>query len=374
MQIVNHQQRIDVAEAALRLCSRSPVTALPGVLETGAGHAFLREFSGQHQILGLVCRQLLEAPERDRFPVADTERAASLLRGLAQRETLFDLEAERMLEAMRAANLKPLPLKGWLLRREVYTHPGDRHCNDLDVLLNAEEIDGACAVLRSYGYRLPGPERVATYRLRHCHLPIYHPDGHVVEVHWDLQRKAAAFRMDVARIREGATAGEPHRADVAWHLVQQLAEDGFRQFSRLVDLDRLIASGDKEFFERLLDSRGVESLTGAMTLALRLAHETLATPLPTTPERWSPGTLDRYTQNRFHPREIMIWRTLRHRPTAEFSFLRTLLPTEEDRRLLRSDHAGLGTPIPGWKLLAFHLRLWTWGYGVAAGELPRETN
>ena len=374
MRAVNNEQRIEVAEAAVRLCRRSSEVPLPAVLETTAGQAFLREFAGQHQILGLVCRRLLERPERDRFPAADTERAASLLRGLGQRETLFDLEADRMLEAMRSADLRPLALKGWLLRRHVYTHPCDRHCNDLDVLLRPEEIDGACSVLQSYGYRLPEPDRVEAYRLRHCHLPMYHPDGHVVEVHWDLQRKAAAFRIDAIRLRDGATSGEPQRADIAWHLVQQLAEDGFRQLSRLVDLDRLIATGDKEFFERLLDSRGVESLTGAMTLALRLTRELLGTPLPAPPERWSPGSLDRYTQNRFHPREVMIWRTLRHRPTAEFSFLRTLLPTDRERRLLRSDHAGLGTPIPGWKLLAFHLRLWTWGSGVAAGELPQETD
>jgi hypothetical protein len=81
-------------------------------------------------------------------------RRAVLRRELvALRNELLVRQFRELATALGEAGIRVMPIKGILLHRLVYEHPGDRPMTDIDVLVPRERFEEAIAVARKLGYR-----------------------------------------------------------------------------------------------------------------------------------------------------------------------------------------------------------------------------
>lgn len=91
------------------------------------------------------------------------------------------------LDALGAAGIAPVPLKGLVLAETAYPTPALRPMGDIDLLLRREEIAPACAALRPLGWavlevparkRALNPRNGGEVQLRHA------ATGLLLELHW----------------------------------------------------------------------------------------------------------------------------------------------------------------------------------------------
>ncbi len=106
-----------------------------------------------------------------------------------QREAMVQaVELERRLigvfEALEAAGLEPVVLKGPALAHQVYPDPAWRAFGDIDLLVATHEWRRACSVLRDLGYRrrLPEPRRGFDERFGKAAMHVG-PDGSEIDLH-----------------------------------------------------------------------------------------------------------------------------------------------------------------------------------------------
>ena len=121
--------------------------------------------------------------------------------GNAARNMLVAASLERVLEALAAAGVPAMPLKGAALLRTVYRDPAVRELLDLDVLVPAAELGAANAALAAIGYR---PEGAGA----HHHAPALANDQGVtaVELHHHVAtaEERGSFDFDIAGVWERA--------------------------------------------------------------------------------------------------------------------------------------------------------------------------
>ncbi len=143
--------------------------------------------------------------------------------------------ASRSLEALEAAGIPALPLKGFSLAEDVHADPGMRSYGDIDVLVPVDELHRAGEVLRPLGY-LPvdreGPARPELHTVlvdRSAKLP-------PVEVHWRVHWFEEAFSEQMlARSRiDGRRRALPE--DELAALLLFFARDGFLGLRLAADL------------------------------------------------------------------------------------------------------------------------------------------
>jgi len=171
---------------------------------------------------------------------------------------------ERALAALAATGHPFLLLRGLGLAETVYPEPVDRHCHDLDILVEPGHIEAALAALQGAGF-LPGepdPSRI------HQGHRLVHASGLPVELHRDLfperyyaapvaewfadSRTARVFGREVAIPAPehqlvqvlGLASGTPQRHALrwvtdAWFLVDRTADFDWDRFLRAALASRL---------------------------------------------------------------------------------------------------------------------------------------
>ena len=102
----------------------------------------------------------------------------------------------KVTDALTAAGIRFIPLKGPLLSFRLYGDVTYRYFRDLDILIDASDIDGVRDILEADGYRAierPWPEGIgARQRLLKYHhdIPFTHPDKQImIELHWRLRHR-----------------------------------------------------------------------------------------------------------------------------------------------------------------------------------------
>ncbi|MFQ5456838.1 MAG: nucleotidyltransferase family protein [Myxococcota bacterium] len=160
---------------------------------------------------------LLEVLAREATPFGNA-RGATLRQNI-----LYLAELGRITEALSAAGVRAVLLKGAAFLGDLYDHPGDRPMSDLDLLVTPLEVAAALRILESLGYAPLRPGLgAALLRTNHeIEFARRLPDGTVlyVELHWRLipaeslvagpAREPAVFRE-----RSRPCAGAGVRADV----------------------------------------------------------------------------------------------------------------------------------------------------------------
>ena len=255
------------------------------VLDDGETRERFIGFATGHGVLGLALGTLARVRPRD---WADDALFRDRLHGCRRRAAVMELGRARVFSVLRAAGLDPVVLKGAALATTVYAEPAERDFGDIDLLLARAEIDGAMTALDRQGFHVPGAEAVeAGYREHHFHVRVQRPDGIIVELHWELTRVIEPFHLDAAAflaesvVVPGALRMRVPRPELALlHIVAENLRDGFNRLTRLVDVDRIVATTPAMDWGYLEATARTARLLPSLALALELSRDMLGTPLP----------------------------------------------------------------------------------------------
>ncbi|MBI3360235.1 MAG: nucleotidyltransferase family protein [Chloroflexi bacterium] len=237
---------------------------------------------------------------------AQVKLAATRQAALA-REKAIHAQLAELLTALNARGLTPIVLKGAYLASAVYPAPGLRPMNDIDLLFRPGDLAAAETVLAELGYGAKeksadaGPgvtKHTRTYRRGGEEARTPNPylsadTGRTVEPHRSLEESWFGLRVDItpgvwdrsvevmlAGQRALALSREDNLLHLAVHLTFHLIM-GAPSMVQLIDLRFATERWASElnwakFHRRTLAARAAPFAYAA----LRLAHETLAAPIP----------------------------------------------------------------------------------------------
>jgi hypothetical protein len=222
----------------------------------------------------LAC--MMRVLDRDRLPPAVAGRLGAFERAVLARQVFFDHHAERLFRGLDRAGVSPIPLKGYVLAREIYRGPGVRDMADIDLLVRPQEVPAAARALSSMGWRAPPdadpsrvPERGAT-----LNAMLFNLDGGPAELrcpvhlHWDVYNATlpVALALPPLPLEEVRRAARPApngaRLPDLVHLAVMVAEHAlkhsFHELVSLVDLARLLTVVDRAAVARTAARWGLE--------------------------------------------------------------------------------------------------------------------
>jgi hypothetical protein len=251
--------------------------------------AFL-ELAATHGLLGLTLSGLMRAREIH-GPLGPTDAELVSLHGdVRRRAAMFELKRDRVLALLDSARVRSLLLKGAALACSVYDEPGQRDMEDLDLLVRPRELKRALRALAEDGYRGPATrQELWAYRRHHFHIPLEHPRSIYVEIHWALTRPHSPVRIDPSAVFEqgrelvldgGLPRLAPRAEHMILHLVLQNLQEGYSRLARIVDIDRVVATGNGLDWEFLAEEARRGNLGSPLALSLQLARLLLGTSVP----------------------------------------------------------------------------------------------
>ncbi|MGV3711100.1 MAG: nucleotidyltransferase family protein [Gemmatimonas sp.] len=248
---------------------------------------------------------------------------ASSLAEARRSAAALDLERERVLARLRRAGIEPVLLKGAALRIAYYDDAAERAVGDLDILVDASELDATRAVLVEAGYSAPDDATAIAYRRYHFHHGFRQPSGRLVEVHWALTPPEALAQLNaraladtaIPHARLGAPPVRVPRAEqLLLHLVVQNLTEPKRIFGRLVDIDRLAQRAVNFDWQMVVSASNAGGFTTALWFSMVSAQLFLDTPVPLKViQQIQPPSLARLHLRRLDP----IGRALAGRPLRD---------------------------------------------------------
>jgi hypothetical protein len=171
----------------------------------------LLQLARQHRVVPLIWRSLTAHPELDPPEFALTalreSYAANALESLRQAAHLV-----RIIKALAAEGVFAIPLKGVCLAALYYRDLSARHAGDVDILISADRLVRADAVLRDLGLLRVSKETrrvirepvTASPEFRH-HLIYITPDRVLVELHFRLHNNPDVLALDVTEVVAGGS-------------------------------------------------------------------------------------------------------------------------------------------------------------------------
>lgn len=119
----------------------------------------------------------------------------------------------RLTDAVTAAGIGFVPLKGPLLSHQLYGDPAARYSHDIDILVEADDLETAARVLADSGYSQLPPlmlqdisRRRKLIKYNH-HISFNHPgNSQIIELHWRLMNRPWLGFADIdGLLRENLT-------------------------------------------------------------------------------------------------------------------------------------------------------------------------
>ena len=166
----------------------------------------------------------------DRAPASFVEATGEAIHAGAELDGLLELFAIQMMDALEAAGIRSMLLKGPALGRALYGKPGRRPSADIDLLVRAEDLNEAVVAAERLGYRDTEPYRPGE-RLPLLHRRLVHrqPGLPVLELHWRVHWYEQLFSRDMLlRSSPGGRIGNRAApADELTGLLLFYARDGF---------------------------------------------------------------------------------------------------------------------------------------------------
>ena len=191
-----------------------------------------------------VAGTLLPLIPRDDLDEITKKHLDETERMVGEESILRLLFLERIVPELEAAGCRPVILKGGALATHYYDRPEQRYLADLDILVERENVDRSCTVLKELGLHftktLADPKYYEDY---HFHWIMDNGTGLVVEVHWDLTEPDSIYRFDTAGLIERSrtfplnktTMRIPSTIDLLLHIVTQCTAGGFGEMRRVID-------------------------------------------------------------------------------------------------------------------------------------------
>jgi hypothetical protein len=178
--------------------------------------AHLGQCALEHGVLPLLCEALLQAQTEDPAAWADAQRSACLdmLTGLCARDLSRSLAQVGLLrtsqQALQAQGIISLAAKGPLMGQLAYGGWSRRQSGqDIDLLVDASQVDRACSALSGLGFRLvrPLPVRARTAAMHHFGEIMLRQDqdpGAIIDLHWRLCMPYYRFCPETATLLTSA--------------------------------------------------------------------------------------------------------------------------------------------------------------------------
>ena len=181
------------------------------------------------RLLPLLGPRIVELASR-RAPASFVQATQEAIRAGAELDGLLELLTVQLIDALDAATIPSLALKGPALGRTLYGEPGRRPSADIDLLVRADDLNRAIEVAEHLGYRDSEQYRRGE-RLPLLHRRLVHrrPGLPLLELHWRVHWYEQRFSRDMLlRSRPSAPLGRrPSATDELTSLLLFYARDGF---------------------------------------------------------------------------------------------------------------------------------------------------
>jgi hypothetical protein len=276
------------APEAIAAALRAPTARF--VAEGNPDPAALIAAACDHRVLVLLGSALAAAGTLDSWPPAFRERCRSAERSAAILEGARHEELARALQALTAAGVRTLLIKGAALAYTAYSAPHLRVRTDTDLLVDPGDIARTRAVFADLGYQAD-VETSGSLVSHQMHFAGRDRFGiaHAFDVHWkisDRQALADALwfaelwneRIDVPAIGPGAITVRPSHALLIALLHRAGHHPGADDLLWIYDIHLLagqLAPGERQHFARVTLERGHGALARE---GLTLAHRRYGSP------------------------------------------------------------------------------------------------
>ena len=188
-------------------------------------------------------------------------------------------------------DLALLTLKGAHLANCLYEEPGLRPMADLDVLVRAEETGRVRDALVAAGYRPSSAYGAFSFSRHHHQLPLTKEGSVDVEIHHDLVRPGAPFRIDCDGLWSRSDQSESggwrflHLSpdDLLLHLCTHAVYDDKLRLGLAAscDIDVTVhVLGEELDWTRLVRTANADGRSGVVYVGLQVAHRLLGTAIP----------------------------------------------------------------------------------------------
>ena len=155
-----------------------------------APEEFLRACD-QRDLIGLICERLRRAVEDCDWPKDICEALARETRRRTVEELVRQKELISVLEALAAADICPILLKGTALAYSVYDRPASRPRVDTDLLIRRNHVAPVRRVMARNGYTTPA---YCDGDLLFCQFPVKKTDEfgvtHTFDFHWKISTQS----------------------------------------------------------------------------------------------------------------------------------------------------------------------------------------
>ena len=189
----------------------------------------LGETLGQRRLLPTLGPRILELTEGRASEDFAAVVEQAMIDGRRQ-GAFFQLVCARMMNMLAAEGIRSVALKGPILGEAIYGDSGRRLSSDIDLLVAAEQLPAAVAVMRQLGYDAP-TDYVQDCGLPMLHFSLAHRSGELppVELHWRIHWYERSFARE--RLLPPAVAladgWRPAPVDELAALLLFYARDGF---------------------------------------------------------------------------------------------------------------------------------------------------
>lgn len=246
--------------------------------------AFFADVVARHRVEGLVHDALRRAGSVPPEEIA--ERLAAGAKGIARRNLAFAAESKRIAAMLSGAGLRFLFVKGVTLNMLAYRTLALKQARDIDLLVDAERYDKACALFERSGYSCsdPGPGRssdeMRKWVKRVKHTVWVSREGIVVELHSHLTdnpqllpRLSVDASLQIVEIAPGLTLPTLGKEALFSYLCVHGAAHAWSRLKWTADLAALIADEGDELEQLYRQSQRLgagRSSAQALLLCARL--------------------------------------------------------------------------------------------------------
>jgi len=195
------------------------------VLAREADYEALAALMSRQLLLPLLGKRLVETMP-GQAPPSFVQLLRETTAAARQRGIVLETLGAQVRSDLSQAGVEALPLKGAALARSLYGDPGMRLAKDIDILVEAEQLERAADVLARRGYRRVDAVQGDLPRL---HLSLEHERSELppVEIHWRIHWYETQFSRRM--LRRSAAVPEGLRAQPSEELASLLiyfARDG----------------------------------------------------------------------------------------------------------------------------------------------------
>lgn len=163
----------------------------------------LLALASRHGVMPLLYRSIGQVDKRA-VPQEWMAKLRAMYMQNAARNIRMNMELLRILDALKEADIKAVPLKGPVLAQTVYGDVALRQFSDLDILVAPDNLEKALDVLRANRCRciedLSIKEKSAFLRMMHHYHLFSERTGTNIELHWKSSPTVYGLQLDVTLI------------------------------------------------------------------------------------------------------------------------------------------------------------------------------